>query len=219
MSRFNSTLERHAAPAPFKSACRYRAVCVSVCTQKPKPMKVKQHSLRLKFFRSHALLVVLIKTLRSALSVLSFSPSNADRSLSLSPFSDLIWFRLTSQRITEHIDWLCAANVQADFGVFLGRRGIKRRTRDKDLNGPSVSRPSPKSHYGQPPPSALWAAVVCREGNCIRGERISIVFSSSRTVDACRARGTCSVFKIGSVMGLSLETGGLSGLGLLSTLK
>lgn len=87
--------------------------------------------------------------------------------------------------------------------------------RDKDLNGRSVSLPSPKSHYGRPPPSTLWAAVVCREENCIRGERISIVFSRLRTVDACRDRGTCSVFKISSVMGLSVGTEGWSGLKLL----
>lgn len=41
--------------------------------------------------------------------------------------------------------------------------------RVKDLNGLHISTIS-KSHYDRPPPPPLQAAVVCREGNCIKRE-------------------------------------------------
>lgn len=75
--------------------------------------------------------------------------------------------------------------------------------RVKHLNGLHIATIS-KSHYDRPPPPPLWAAVVCREENCIGGKRIFTVFLRRRTVDARRALGTCSVFKISPMMGWCL---------------
>ncbi|KAK5857197.1 hypothetical protein PBY51_010455 [Eleginops maclovinus] len=80
--------------------------------------------------------------------------------------------------------------------------------RDKDLNRTVGIVSISKKSLRPAPTLCSWTAVVCREENHIRGERISIVFFRLKSVDAYRARGTWSVFKISSVMGLSLGTEG-----------
>ena len=68
--------------------------------------------------------------------------------------------------------------------------------RDKDLNWTIGITPISKKslRLALTLSSALRAAVVCREENYIRGERISIVFSRLRGVDVCRAQGGPVVF-------------------------
>lgn len=61
--------------------------------------------------------------------------------------------------------------------------------RDKDLVKLSVTLLNPKSYYGLASTlcSLLWSA---ERKITLEGERVSIVFSRLRCVDACRAQGT-----------------------------
>lgn len=72
--------------------------------------------------------------------------------------------------------------------------------RVKHLNGLHISTIS-KSHYDRPPPPPLWSA---ERKIALGGKRIFTVFLRRRTVDVCRALGTCGVFKISPMMGWCL---------------